>query len=407
VKNYDFQAPLGAFGQTRPHYHLLRRMHLWIKDYGSRLAAMPSFLPELQPGGSSDVSTLRWAVRSDGEGGFLFVNNHQRGATLTAHEGVQFAVQSAIGVFTFPSEPIKVLPGASFIWPFRLDVGGDVRLESATAQLICKIDEDNRRTLFIAQTPGIPTRLKFRGEEIRTLQPGRGVATSVKGTDREIRVVLLDEKDSLALWKGEVDGRERVVLSEADVIFDQGALALRSEDPDLLIASIYPPLDGASGLDGVFGRVAAAKQPTVYFEVKVEQVRQAGQPREIALGRNRVAAAPGEEDFYAAAVWKLRLPEEFDPAACDALVRIHYRGDVARVKIGDTFVLDDFYNGQPLEIALGRFASELRRSRELTLEILPLRADAPIYLSDKPAEGNLLTLESVALAVRYRVPLAR
>ena len=61
VKNYDFQAPLGAFGQTRPHYHWLRRMHLLFRDFGPQLAAMPSFLPDKMPRGKDDTSTLRWA----------------------------------------------------------------------------------------------------------------------------------------------------------------------------------------------------------------------------------------------------------------------------------------------------------------------------------------------------------
>ena len=29
VKNYDFQAPLGEYGQIRPQYHWLRRLHLF------------------------------------------------------------------------------------------------------------------------------------------------------------------------------------------------------------------------------------------------------------------------------------------------------------------------------------------------------------------------------------------
>ena len=33
VKNYDFQAPLGEFGQKNPHYYMLRPLHLFMHDY--------------------------------------------------------------------------------------------------------------------------------------------------------------------------------------------------------------------------------------------------------------------------------------------------------------------------------------------------------------------------------------
>ena len=38
VKSYDFQAPLGEYGQVRPHYHLLRRLHLFLHEWGPALA---------------------------------------------------------------------------------------------------------------------------------------------------------------------------------------------------------------------------------------------------------------------------------------------------------------------------------------------------------------------------------
>ena len=40
VLTYDFQAPLGEFGQVNPHYYLLRKLHLFMQDYGELLAPM-------------------------------------------------------------------------------------------------------------------------------------------------------------------------------------------------------------------------------------------------------------------------------------------------------------------------------------------------------------------------------
>ncbi len=48
VKNYDFQAPLGEYGQLRPQYHWLRRLHLFLHDYGNALAANAHFATRSQ-----------------------------------------------------------------------------------------------------------------------------------------------------------------------------------------------------------------------------------------------------------------------------------------------------------------------------------------------------------------------
>ena len=45
VKNYDFQAPLGEFGQTLPHYYMLRKLHLFMHDYAETLAPMDATFP--------------------------------------------------------------------------------------------------------------------------------------------------------------------------------------------------------------------------------------------------------------------------------------------------------------------------------------------------------------------------
>ena len=327
VKNYDFQAPLGAFGQTRPHYHSLRRMHLLFRDFGDRLATMPAFLPEQLPGGKDDQTTLRWAVRSDGEAGFVFVNNHQRGTTLPDHPDVQFAIKTDIEDLIFPDQPATIPSGTQFIWPFGLQLDPKVRLRSATAQLVTQIETPASRTLFFAKTPGIPATFAFANGTQRTLQPSRSVGMTIPGDYREIRIVLLGAQDSLRVWKGELAGRERVVLSRADVLFDDDGLSLRSEDPQALVAWVYRS-------DGTFTKLSSEPMaPTSAFLAEVAQLREASPPREIRLGKNNVAVAPNDSDFRAASAWKIAFPGE-GLTTMDALLRINYQGDVARISLG-------------------------------------------------------------------------
>ena len=200
VKNYDFQTALGQYGQIRPQYYTLRRLHLFLHSFGEKLAGMDTVLPDQRPTGKNDITTLRWAARSDGRSGFIFVNNYERGRTLPAKEGVQFALKLAGGqTVTFPTAPITVPVDACFIWPFNLDLGrGDI-LAWATAQPVSVVDEGKVRTIYFAETPGVPAQFSFNNGPGHVTLPGPGIAHSVYRDDGSVvRIVLLSAADSLS-----------------------------------------------------------------------------------------------------------------------------------------------------------------------------------------------------------------
>jgi len=109
VKDDDFQAPLGACGQVREHYHLYRQLNFLLHEFGSQLARMPAWFPEKMPSNNRDYSTLRWNMRSDGKSGFLFFCNQQ--PYFTEKKDVQFQVQTKTGPLLFPSQPITIPVG--------------------------------------------------------------------------------------------------------------------------------------------------------------------------------------------------------------------------------------------------------------------------------------------------------
>jgi len=104
---------------------------------------------------------------------------------------------------------------------------------------------------------------------------------------------------------------------------------------------------------------------------------------------------PVDADFAAAAAWRVTLPAGFDPAATP-LLRLRYTGDVARLRVGGRLVQDDFFNGDVLEVDLLRHAAELAAGAEITVEILPLRPDAPFLLPEgtRPAVPTALLHEA-------------
>jgi beta-galactosidase len=433
VKNYDFQAPLGEYGQIRPQYHWLRRLHLFLHDYGSALAEMPASLPELRPTNRDDLATFRWAVRSDGNSGFVFVNNYQRLQPMPPKKDVQFQLNLAEKKFVFPAQPVTIPANEFFFWPFNFELGSGVKLVYATAQPVCKIDDDGVRTIFFAQTPGVPAdfaldagdhsfaarsgKTSYAGGKffVRDARPGHDAAIRIKTkSGRQLQIILLDNTDSLALWKGTWLGRERVFLTRAGLVLDGGTLRLGSPEPKNLRVEIFPaPKAVQSGgrevpgkPDGIFGRFQPHAPSSVSFAVKAELVHAAGPARIVPLGKDQypVALAPDDADFTNAAVWEIKLPAKLDLKP-HPLLRIHYVGDVARVTLNGKLLDDNFYNGRVFYLGLKRYAPEILHG-DLRLEILPLRKDAPVYI---PAEArpdfdkadSIVKLAGIEMVNRY------
>ena len=163
VKTYDFQAPLNEFGQKNPQYYMLRKLHLFMQDWGDVLAPMEASFPCKQDIEKGDDSFLRWAVRSKDGSGFIFVNNYERLQNLSAKKGVRL---EACGVRL----PQLMIPaGAICIFPINIE-----GIKYATAQLIAKRDGN----IYLEQIKGIPTTLAIGNKVLKNLK-AKGPETPV------------------------------------------------------------------------------------------------------------------------------------------------------------------------------------------------------------------------------------
>ena len=187
VKNYDFQAPLGEFGQIYPHYYTLRKLHLFMQDYGNVLAPMEASFPMPQDISKGDDSNLRWSYRSDGESGFVFINNYERLQNLTDKKGIMFDV---CGV-KFPSKKITIPAGTTCIFPVNID-----GIRYATAQVTARRDGK----IYLEQIPGISTEIaigKKIMKNVKALGPDKPVAENIYLlTPDQASRLFLDEIDS-------------------------------------------------------------------------------------------------------------------------------------------------------------------------------------------------------------------
>ena len=166
VKNYDFQAPLGEFGQKNTHYYMLRPLHLFMQNWGETLAEMEASFPASQDIKKGDDSHLRWAVRSKDNSGYIFINNYERLQNLSVKKNV---VLKACGV-TLPK--LSILAGCMAIFPVNVD-----GIKYATAQLVAKRDGK----IYLMQIPGIPTTICMQNGKVLKNVKVRGTEKPVYG----------------------------------------------------------------------------------------------------------------------------------------------------------------------------------------------------------------------------------
>ena len=383
VKDYDFQAPLGACGQVREQYHLLRRQHLFLQDFGAALARMTAYFPEHSPRDLKDFETVRWDVRSDGKSGFLFYSNQQPYEALPEHKDVQFEIKTGTGSQLVPLAPITIPSGSYGIWPLRLNCGGVV-LDYATAQPLCHVSAGKADVYFFTALDGIAPELLLEsgGSSVTVTgaqkEPLAGrvrvfnivagtlpAATVVNKAGVTVAFVVLTPEQGRQFYRLPFAGQERAILSSAPIFADGAKLRAQDDSAKQVSVAMFPQVASinmggmkvAGMRDGIFARMSRGV-PFMESLLAVTQEKQAGQKASSLKGNEEAA-------WNDAAVYKI---ESAAPAQ-RALLNIAYIGDAARVYSGDKLICDNYYNGDPFTLASWRILPE--DWPRLRLKVLP------------------------------------
>ena len=426
VKTYDFQAPLGEFGQVRDSFRTTKIFHLFLADFGSQLAPMTPYFPNQMPSAKTDADTPRVAARLEGDHGFLFINNYQRLYPLPERKRFQVSLRMASESVDVPRRPLDIPRGAYAIWPVNFNLGPSI-LEYATAQPLCRLAGANTFVFFtwpgmspefaIQERAGVSIEASHAGitrsdgvAYIDNIEPGTSPAITLRDArGATAQIMVLTRAQALNAWKTILGGKERLILSPADLFFDGNRMHLRANDPSLLTASFFPAWDklpsgfADAGSDGVFRKYRVSPQPSaVEIKAAYEKLQEAGDPPP-GKTSNEVPTVPPDSAFEKAASWTIRIPRVQD--AVNALLSIRYEGDIARIYAGGHLITDNFYNGTAWELGLWRISPQ-QLERGLELKILPLREDTPIYLPEgaRPEVfpmGQIAKLEGVQIMPQY------
>jgi len=440
IKSYDFQAPLGEFGEERASFRKFKLVNYFLNDFGDQLAPMMPHAPNTLPKGPADVSVPRLAVRSRDDRGFLFVNNYLRGGAMPARHGFQVKIKLPGGDLLLPDRPVDVPSGDYFIWPFNMDLDG-LHLRYSTAQLFTQLDTPGTFVFFCI--PGIRCEFSFADEDglivrstsghisrsrsrvtITDLKAGAETTLSLQRSGgKAIRLFVLSEEDAENAWRVRLGGREHLLITRQQFFTSDDRITLNSDGDSTFRMTLFPAVEAPPPASSPL----AVKQQTndstelstrmtvVQPHLALTQIRKAGDVPAVKVGPppswrpQGVPEAPTEAVFAAAAKWRVELGPEPLRGLSNLFLRVDYTGDIARLADGNHLLDDNFFNGTPWKIGMKRFLDR-HETGDLQLEVLPLRADSPIFLEDAvrkmlPALGQLDELRSVRVIPQYQLTL--
>ncbi len=410
--SYDFQAPLGEFGQVRDSYRYLKPLHLFLHDFADLLCPMSTVLPEsaarIQP---ADPETPRFAARVNGNSGFLFLTNYQDHLDTRDLADIRLALRLPGEELPVPgSGGFTLKRGVSAILPFNLDLHG-ITLKYATAQLMALLSVDGEPYYFFFVPLGMPGEYCLDARTIAdaeaegggmaaladrlhvSVNPGPGCRLSLATpAGKRIHIITLAREQALDFWKAEFWGETRALITGASVLARDGGLELRQAGDPYFSFLLFPDVTGkltwrgrplAKAREGVFTRYSLTVPPET-----------------VPLSWRR--AAPGRAI--------VRVPEEAFQREGEIFLRVDYLGDVGRAFIDGRLIHDDFYNGKTWEIGLRRFRSEIA-DRDVCLHISPLRQgetvakDVAMAVKEEFIGQEIAVIEAVEAVPEYRAAI--
>jgi len=406
-KSYDYQSPIGEFGKVSPGFYPLKLINLFLNSYASELAPLYPVLPttndSIKP---ANTSTLRYAVRSDGYKGFLFMHNFQDKIATIDLTDLSVDIQTKTGTIRFPETGRFTLKsGSSAIFPFNMKFSG-VEVRTATVQPLCRfIKKDREYHVFVA-VDGIQPSLVFKGKVhakgngIKTIQrngntvailnPDEMVSFEVDG----VSFLVLPFGKALEAYLVGNGGDKQLILSKALVLEDGKNYTLISDNQASIEVSVYPKAKKAEVNVGQINNLESPLKDMSRWNILIQEIKPNLELIK-ADDRHFVLKAPGL-DFS---------------AINDVFIRFDYRGDRGICMFKGELATDDLYTSKPWTVGLKRYREQLKNN-EMYFYFVPMRNDAPYldYLDKEvmPDFGNkkeFLEIKKPEIWVEYKVGL--
>lgn len=358
--SYDYQAALGEFGQIRESYQRLKSVHSFCRTFAETFCHMQTVLPEgasqIDP---SDADTLRFAVRTDGHSGYLFLNNFQDHMETKAKKNETVVLHMTGEDITFSG--ISLAPEENCILPFHMDLNG-IDLVTATAQPITVLSDQKEPVFIFLKPEGMNPVFHFEDKAVTD----QGDHTYQCCTEKEaelFRVTKLLETD--ASCPGSTQKKQTIrilclnrkladqmyLMSGGYLLFSSGAVmedadGIRLETTDAENEILTFP-KGTASLSSCRADTSVSEDTdnTLFDLLKADT-----KARQIPVRITQTARTK----------YELSFPDRFMNGLKDALLCVDYTGDIGSAFINGDMINDNFCNHNTWEIGLRTFARRLR-----------------------------------------------
>ncbi|MEO6329939.1 MAG: beta-galactosidase [Ginsengibacter sp.] len=410
--SYDFQAPIGEFGQVREGFHRLKLLHFFIQQFGDLLAPMETVLPDnassLKP---ENLTDLRYAVRIKNNSGFLFINNFQDDTVTTDKNNIQIKIKTSAGDVRVPeSGGFNLKSDENAIFPFNLNING-VNLIYATAQLMMKSDDAANPYYVFIKPENVAGELSFAKSARVSVQKISGgtieqnskriLLKCSEGTNeftlitkgRRTNILVIDKSLALQSYVVNFNGKKNLVFSEAVVLQDGNSFTLLSDGKNIYDVSVYPKTNASPLINK--GNISGIKTngSITTFTISLPEIKLNVETKPI-----------GEKKYV------VNLPSSLQDLN-DIFLQIDYTGDTGMGFIDGTLVTDEFWKGIPWSIGLKKFYPGAS-SKEMVFYFRPLYKGAS-YLADLNPEdvpdfsksNQILDIRKTTLVPEYKTKL--
>lgn len=410
--SYDYQAPLGEFGQPRDSYYRLKREHYFFTEFQDEFCPMETVLPQgAQEINPADDGPLRYSVRQKDGKGFIFINNYQdhiegsdkHNQAITLDLTDEQLIVPTFGGFDLANEE-------SCILPFNFSMEGSL-LKTATVQLLSKIERNGQTHYFFFQPKGMSPELVFDSNTIKNItvsegsiveESGKIVVTShmdvmtkivVENLEMKfINVYILTNEQSLNFWHFDYHGQTNVLFASVPLLVDESGIRFESTENHIVIQVIDDLIDpellsslskkGSQGVATAYG----LSVPKANFSLKQTK---------IAKGKILLHVDTKE------------LEKE---TVKDLLLNIDYEGDIGYAFYNNELINDNYCNGRTWDIGLRRNVPQ-HSNVPIYISVTPIReeakvkSDSPMAARKEENNGEILSIEDIRLTTVYEFKL--
>lgn len=404
-KSYDYQAPIGEFGNVSSGFYPLKLINYFLKSYGNDLAPLYPILPTTNDSiKATNNKTLRYSVRGDGNKGYLFMHNFQDHLAMNDLQDLKIDIATKSGMVSFPETGTFTLKaGSSAIFPFNINYDG-VEIRLATVQPFCSFTNKNKRYNVMVSIDGIAPEMVLKG---KAKVSGNGIKTSIRngntvvafdtGKRSEFQVngvsfLILPNSDAENAYLVGKTGDEKLVISKALVLDDGEQISLVSKNQEHIDFAIYPASANVASVEGKITKTKSQLKNIGEWNLNLPKIE------------TGIQLIQADASHFVLKAGSLDLSK-----ANDVFITFDYRGDRGICMMNGELQTDDLYTSKPWTIGLKKFQEALKTT-DMYFYFMPMAKDAPYLnylekevLPDFGDKKSFLEIKKPSISVEYKV----